>query len=424
MSDPAAPRRLSALDLARFLAGRREALLAAAGSRWTLPLGALLVLTAALAREYDGAYLARQPEHVLLPFAASLVTSAALYLLVCAAQWIRKQPAPLISGYPRFLGLYWLTAPLAWFYAIPVERFLSPDDATVANLRLLGFVAAWRVALMMRIVHLVYGLSPWQAAATVLWFGSSTTLVVLYFTPIPIFNVMGGIHHTLGEQAIQSTALFVGFASVAVWVITSLALATGLAFTARPWAKLESSPRWGVSAWCVAFLALALGLGFLPLTQPEQQHRWEAEQLLRASRVDDALRYLSKLERSDLPPHWDPPPRIGYGESTPPLEDVLVRCLDVEAADWVRGLYIAKLDTQLKGRYLVDAPRDDYGHLLDVLERLPETPELVRAHPNEFCEFVGALKYVDPSEVDRARQLVESAGVVVDRTENPNARER
>ena len=45
-----------------------------------------------------------------------------------------------------------MTAPLAWLYAIPYERFLSPVGATRANLWTLGLVAAWRVLLIIRVL--------------------------------------------------------------------------------------------------------------------------------------------------------------------------------------------------------------------------------------------------------------------------------
>ncbi|MFM7555039.1 MAG: hypothetical protein ACKPAH_07045, partial [Verrucomicrobiota bacterium] len=58
-----------------------------------------------------------------------------------------------------FMGLFWLTAPIAWLYALPVERFLDPLSATRANLALFGVVALWRVLLMARVIQVIQGAS-------------------------------------------------------------------------------------------------------------------------------------------------------------------------------------------------------------------------------------------------------------------------
>jgi hypothetical protein len=52
------------------------------------------------------------------------------------------------------------------------------------------------------------------------------------------------------------------------------------------------------------------------ITQKEQQLRYEAEHLLRAGDVAAAFRAMSSRQRSEYPPIWDPPPRMGYLEST------------------------------------------------------------------------------------------------------------
>ena len=63
----------------------------------------------------------------MLPPAASLVVSFLLFgvLLAVAA---RRALSGFGRRYLSFLGVFWMTAPLAWIYAIPFERFL---DATV-----------------------------------------------------------------------------------------------------------------------------------------------------------------------------------------------------------------------------------------------------------------------------------------------------
>src|SRR5262249_40492318 len=66
---------MSIATLFSYLVGNRSAILRIATTRGTLLLGALLVLSAGFAREYDQADLLHEPWRLLIPFAASLATS-------------------------------------------------------------------------------------------------------------------------------------------------------------------------------------------------------------------------------------------------------------------------------------------------------------------------------------------------------------
>jgi hypothetical protein len=140
--------------LLRYLIGDRQAILEVAANPHALWLGLLFVLSAGFAREYDGEDLLHEPWHLLIPLAASLASSFFLYTIAYGAQplpWGQRRP--FFAGYRSFLGLFWMTAPLAWLYAIPYERFWSEGDAARANLATLGLVAAWRVVLMIRVLQ-------------------------------------------------------------------------------------------------------------------------------------------------------------------------------------------------------------------------------------------------------------------------------
>src|SRR4051812_17654529 len=52
------------------------------------------------------------------------------------------------TRWATFMALFWLTAPIAWLYALPVERVLDPYRAAQANIALLSIVSLWRVLLM------------------------------------------------------------------------------------------------------------------------------------------------------------------------------------------------------------------------------------------------------------------------------------
>ena len=79
-------------------------------------IGALLVLSAGLARNYDSHDLQRQWWRLLLPFAASTLAAALLFGVVALLIQAGATIAPLGWG---ILGLFWLTAPFAWLYGLP-----------------------------------------------------------------------------------------------------------------------------------------------------------------------------------------------------------------------------------------------------------------------------------------------------------------
>ena len=86
--------------LFRFHCGRSDAILKLAATRPALWVGLLFVMSAGIAREYDGEDLLDRP----------------------------------------------------YFLAIPVERLMNSEDAMTANLCLLALVASWRIAVMTRAI--------------------------------------------------------------------------------------------------------------------------------------------------------------------------------------------------------------------------------------------------------------------------------
>lgn len=65
---------------------------------------------------------------------------------------IRKGP----WRYKSVLTFVALTSPLAWLYAVPVERFMALDTAITANIVFLAIVALWRVGLLVHFLK-TYG---------------------------------------------------------------------------------------------------------------------------------------------------------------------------------------------------------------------------------------------------------------------------
>jgi len=381
---PGEVRRLRLSTLGRFLLGNRDAILSLAACRQTLWLGLIFVFSAALAREYDGEDLLHEPWHLLLPLVASAGTSFILFGLISLVAWCRHAGFNgFWSRYRMFLGLYWMTAPLAWLYAIPVERFLSAGDATTTNLNLLAVVSLWRVLLMTRVVSVLLSSPYWQVFCLVMLFADTVALALVSQIDVQVFAIMGGVRLTEAEAALAGAKILVslfGTLSWPIWLIASLALASK---RWAPWGwsrdSTASSPEFPTSVWSVATLAVLLGLAPLPWTQAEQQRRGVAERAFRAGRYDHMLATMSAYRRDEFPPHWDPPPRIASRERRRIVD--VVKAFSPDTAPWVRTLYCNKLSDGLGRRsYPMETlwTETNAKELLELLNELPEAPEILK----------------------------------------------
>ncbi len=373
--------------LVLYLIGNRAAILELAANRRVLWAGLVFVLSAGFAREYDGEDLLREPWYLLIPVGASLVASFLLFLVACGSVFLRREGRPpFFAAYRQFLTLFWLTAPLAWLYAIPFERFLSPGTATSANLWTLAFVAAWRVALMVRVVSVLTNRPVAPCLFLVMAFADAVALVAVSYIPKPVIAFMGGVRLTESEAAVQGATLIVGCLgglSAPVWGIGALAMF----FAVRAkWQVVPAPPEPAPVArgvWGLAASSLLVWLPILPFMQPEQQLRSQVERYMKAGRIAEALDLLSAHEPREFPPGWEPPPRIGYITEKPHILDVMEVVVSREVAPWVRAEFVEKLR-----RYLGDGLAFAYtpvrepelGRVVGLLQRLPEGPEIAYQH--------------------------------------------
>jgi hypothetical protein len=396
----------------RYLIGRRDAILTIAADRRALAVGLLFVLSAALARDYDGEDLVHEPWHLLVPVAASLAASLLLFGLTWGVARLRGACGPrFLSAYLSFLGLFWMTAPLAWLYAVPYERFLGPGDATRANLWTLGLVALWRVALMVRVVSVLMGYKVWEALCLVMTFADGVALAVLYLTPLPIINVMGGVRLSESEHVIQDTAFLVGCSgllTLTIWLVGSLA---AVARATPAWQAPPAPPAGPPARRLLALAAASVAVWaiVLPWTQPEQVLRRRVERDLRTGHVGAALVEMSAHAREDFPPQWDPPPRLGYGEKAPSWQELADALAGEPVAPWVRSIYLDKLVNGVAYRELSE---HQMVRLAGLLRRFPEGPALAdepqRAQPH--AHGLSLKEYVTMPEDQFRRHTKAGAG--------------
>jgi hypothetical protein len=396
---------MGVLTLFRYLLGSRAAILQIAANPWAAPLGFVFVLSAGLAREYDGADLLHEPWHILLPIPASLVTSFLLFCLTFVVAYSKdnsndtepKHP-PFWRAFWMFLGLFWLTAPLAWFYAIPYERFLSAEGATVANLYTLALVAVWRVALMCRVLTVLMGFQAWQSVALVFLLGDAEAFLAGFLSPVPLIEVMGGMRYTGSQLLLRNFSMALLGWSCPLFPVALFA-AILAAKAARPvWSVLRLAPPTNASLSrglkILACCSLLVWVVVLPFTQPEQILRRRVEALLSAGDLQQAVTEMSAREVADFPPHWDPPPYY-YGPRGPnerPYQvlEVLDLILQHPTPDWVRHLYVTKFTRFLYCPYMQE---DDVRQSIRLLQLLPERDSILNELKQDPEYHHGSLRY-------------------------------
>jgi hypothetical protein len=245
------------------------------------------------------------------------------------------------------------------------------------NLLSLGIVSAWRVALMVRVMMVVLNYRLPAALCLVLLFADVTALSLLNFLPFRLIDVMGGIRLGESERVLRDvafTVFMVGGCSLPLWLLA------GIAFL------VASQPSWGVArvakSRCLGLGLLAVGsvvvwVAILPWTQPEQIRKRRVERAFAEKRFDEALEEMSRWERSDFPPEWEPPPKRFDGFSD---DDDLMRVLTIIArtqpAPWVRDTYLDMLADLFKPQYW-DIVAGACFRLAQELKRRPEGPAIL-----------------------------------------------
>ncbi len=348
MADPAELNQLNIRTLVAYFAGRRQAILTVAECRQSLWIGLAFVASAGLARDYDSEFFPYEPWYLVLPVAASLVVSGLLFGLIRLTMFRLKDHPGIGRMYRSFLTCFWMTAPIAWLYAIPFERLLANYQATVVNLWILAIVSLWRVFLITRVICVLYRTAYIGVFFIVMLLVDILAILAALFSPKPIFNLMGGISHTPADVLILNAThsiIFFGFITLLVWLIGTVITAIRM----RPqWfarGREDQTVRVSRSVPLLAGLLILLGLGLSAWTQPQQYRSLQVDRLLRSAQVERALVFMSQYDRSDFPPHFDSRPRHWTGQQTPRIETILENLVDSSHALWVKRYYLTKYES-------------------------------------------------------------------------------
>jgi len=297
---------MSLFDCVKFLFGDRGAIERVAACRSTIWVGLVFVLMASLAREYDQEDLVHEPWLLLLSPLASLAVASLLFAFVRGIGGGDQQTMPIAAAWRRFVGLFWMTGPLAWVYAIPYEQFLEAQDAVAANLWSLGLVATWRVVLIIRVIAVLHGVDFTRAGGPVMLIADVIALVLIQFLPFPIIVVMGGAQDPELEtvRGVACSVLGIGVLSLPVWLWTTVS-ARIAARKAGGWCDgppIDGARNVRASVWVFAAALLAAAAPAVGTAQRDQT----ALTKVREQRVEQVLQALDALARHSPDGAHDP----------------------------------------------------------------------------------------------------------------------
>ena len=119
--------------------------------------------------------------------------------------------------------LAWLTAPCAWFYAIPVEAMTDIVTATKWNIAFLGIVAFWRVAIIVRAVSVLTETRWFPVLPLVMAPAALEAMLGSRLQALSLIGIMGGIRLPPQTQLLVSAANFT--AIVSFWLLIGFFIA-------------------------------------------------------------------------------------------------------------------------------------------------------------------------------------------------------
>lgn len=376
MAEKSNVREISVVTLGLYLIGHRKSILAIASHPSAIWIGMLLVISAGLAREYDAEDLVAEPWYIIAPLFMSVIASATLFLSIYGFIYRKMDERSLFfQEYKRFLTLFWMTAPLAWLYAIPYERFCSSYDAVVFNLWTLALVATWRVLLTSRVIAVLTGIKAIASFCIVMLISDVIALALITLSPQPLVSVMGGIKHSSEDLLIASVIFhvgFYGFIGLLIFLLSAL-VATRKSKPIKPENEPVSTAGFHWSVKAIVIASLLIWIPFLPATQSEQKLKWQAEVYLKNSQIRTALEFMSQYQQEDFPPHYDPRPRKWTNQNTPEILEVMEEIVNNQPEKWVNDIYINKFRLVFYGTYEHYGFHDKKLPLLKkIAELLPE----------------------------------------------------
>jgi hypothetical protein len=358
-------------DILLYLIGNRGAIERIAATRHAWLVGAILVLSAGIARNYDHLHLLREPEWFIGPFAASLVSVGLIFVWISAPLRLAKA-GDYGRQFGTFLVLAWMTAPCAWLYGIPVEAMTDIVTATKWNIAFLAIVAFWRVAIIVRAVSVLTEVSWTRVLPLVLAPAALEAMVGSFFQGLSLIGIMGGVRLSPDTKLLVQAANFTTVASFGCVIVFFIASFFLRGVAEKPLFRPAAEGSRALFAMA-ALMLLAWALASIPL-QPQIANSHALREFIRNRDFDGAIAFASGRTRQDFPRHrYLPPEPTGY------FNFKLIDHLPADAPLWLREEWIHNATESLKLRLPYDAEEWQ-----SIGKNHPEIRESIDRHAKEL----------------------------------------
>jgi hypothetical protein len=389
----------------RFQYGQNDAIEAVARNRASLFTGLVLVLLTGIPRNYDQTWLLESPFWLVGPLIFSFFSGSFLFLILYFG-FIRRHleaPKPKQAQWRCFISLFWMTAPVAWLYAIPVERFMTSYHAAQANLALLAIVSLWRVLLMARIISVMQKTPFLRALGWVLVPACLEVLLVVILTALfggdfsrQIMAAMSGMRNA-PEKVLMTAALNNVFTTALILLPIVLILLAVFRFrkTVPPF------PEAGEGQMPVRTLCLlaAIWIAIAVPAQIEQYRFVTHAKLIETGKYRQSVDYLSHYTRKDFPASRRIEPNPYEYQVWEQLPNIMA-VLQPSDPEWIRRLYLEHMDVMFS-HYGLECGPSELVQMFAALERLPEGKDWIERNYSELSKINMAMMVRMGNEPDR-----------------------
>lgn len=329
-----------------YLLGNREAIQRVANSKSSLLIGAILVFTGGVARNYDQMLFVTSPIFLITPFLASILNSLFIYFFVKNAV-----KGKFWKQYITFLSLFWMTAPLAWIYAIPVESMGTMYQSTVLNILFLVIVSVWRILLMIRVIQVVLGLSLKRSSALILLPVSMVAGHIALFDGVAnsILVGMSGSIISPEKKIIASLVTTLSIWCVVICVFTFF-MCIIIFISTRKDEKICFSTRTKDSyPWLSIGIILLFCLFISVIYQQKIALSVTLEKMWDSKEKSNILSWMSQYEQSDFAASHPFPPYNGYSSAQYLINlGYAFEAMKETDSLWVKKIYYTYLDNLLQ----------------------------------------------------------------------------
>jgi hypothetical protein len=277
------------------------------------------------------------------------------------------------------MGLFWMTAPIAWLYAIPVERMFDSYRATQANIALLAIVSLWRVLLMSRVISALQQVRFVRALAWVAVPACIEVVLVVFvggiFSPTfgrRVMASMGGMRNSPEESLLLSALSTAG--GTAFWGLIGLVILLALLrFKGGTIPFPKQMP--GELPWISLLLLGVFWTAVAVQPQREQQRFVKHAAMVDSGQYRAALDYLAKLGRAAFPPgrRLEPSPYEYRAYDQLPGTIAVLQSSDPK---WIRDVYLDYAG-RLFDHYFLRLEPTNAAAMFAGMARLPEGREWV-----------------------------------------------